>query len=266
MFAIMSRKYEPVIRAALEGGRLLKKYFGRTLAIEEKSLSSDLKTVADKESEDAILRILSENYPKSNILAEESGFQNNDSEHIFVVDPLDGTNNFILTIPYFSSTIALIERNDVVFAVTYNPVLNQIFWAEKDRGAFLGEKRLKVNGENNISKTSVAYTCGYEYKRRKLSTIIFRHLTEECNIKRFLTNWCPTLDYCLLASGKIEAVINNDNEIYDYIAGKLIVREAGGKITDFRGNEEITVKNSIFLATNGTSIHDQLLEPISKLK
>lgn len=253
----MDFELETMIKAVENGGQVLKKYFGQNLEIEEKSTVADFCTKADLESELIILEIISKKFPNYNIFSEEKGNIDRKSEYTFIIDPLDGSNNFILGIPNFSICIALLKNHETISSVIHNPILNQTYFAQKNRGAFLGNKRLQINKEADIKRASIVYSCNYvspkEYERNLIKKLY------EKGVKRVLTNWSPGLDFCLLASGKIEAIINNDNEIYDYIAGKLIIKEAGSLITDFKGRQEKNDKNSVFLATNGTKVHHQIL-------
>ncbi|MBL7159367.1 inositol monophosphatase [Candidatus Microgenomates bacterium] len=260
----LSSDLEKIIQAAKSGGQVLRKYFGQDLKIKEKSTAADFVTKADISSEETILKILLQSFPQYNVFTEESDFFDKKSEYTFIIDPLDGSNNFILGIPYFSVAIALLKNNEAILAVIYNPILDNTYYAEKGRGAWLKDKKLRVNNESDIKKASVVYTCNYKTPLDYVNCLIKR--LNEKKVKRILTNWCPTLDFCLLASGKIEAIINNDNEIYDFIAGKLIAREARAQITDFQGNKETNDKNSIFLATNGTEIHEELLQVLPDRK
>lgn len=255
----MNQNFQKIIEAAKSGGEVLKKYFGEELKTEQKSTVADFRTKADKESEEAILKILLEHFPDYNILAEESGSKDNGSEYTFVIDPLDGTNNFVLGIPYFSVTIALLKHDETIFSVIHNPIINQIYWAEKHKGAFCGDTKIKVGIETAIIKSTVAYSPSYALGSSKQSGDIIKNLICIKKVKRVSLNWCPTLDFCLLALGKIESIINNNNEVYDYIAGKLIAKEAGAVITDFKGQEQKD-KDSVFVASNNEVIHGEVLE------
>ncbi|PIR71481.1 MAG: hypothetical protein CO145_01725 [Candidatus Nealsonbacteria bacterium CG_4_9_14_3_um_filter_37_13] len=248
-----------IITAAEEGSKILKKYFGQTLKIKEKSLPVNIQTTADLKSEEKILETLKKNFPEFNILTEEKGLIDKKSEYTFIVDPLDGTNNFILGIANFSVSIGLLRQNKIVAGVVENPILDQIYFAKAGQGSFLNNKKIKVNKEKDIKKAIIGYDCDYGHYLEKY----FRELLEKLEkkkVKRVMINMSPALDLCRLATGKIEAMINNGNEIYDFAAGKLILREAGGLITDFKGEKETDERKTIFLATNGTDIHQELLE------
>jgi myo-inositol-1(or 4)-monophosphatase len=242
-------------QAAKAGGDIVRHYFGEVLLTEEKSNAGDLRTKADIESEQAILSILTKAFPTYNIYAEESGPINHDSEYTLVIDPLDGTSNFVLGIPDFAISIGLLKGNEAVCGVIYNPILNQVYSAEKGKGAFLNGTAIHVNQETDIARATIAYSCGYNTSY-EYSAHIAKKL-HDVHIKRLLDHWAPTYDYCLLASGHIEVVICKDGDLEDYVAAKVIVTEAGGVITGFK-RETIDGRTADFIATNGTSLHDVL--------
>lgn len=247
---------QQVIRAAKEGGKVIKHYFGEVLDIEEKSHASDFRTKADLESEEAILKVIKRAFPTYNIYSEEAGKTDNGSNLTFVIDPLDGSNNFVLGVPNFTVSIALMDGDETILAVVYNPILDQTYYAEKGKGAFLDGKPIHVNNEADIKRSTICYTCGYINSNDYAEQV--SHKLNQLGVKRQTNYWSPAYDYCLLASGRMEGIINNKNDLYDYAAGKMIVREAGGKVTDFKG-DPVTDKNDVFIASNGTAIHETLL-------
>lgn len=252
---------EDIITAAEKGGEKVKKYFGDILAVEQKGVASDFRTKADLESEQIIIDTLSEKFPDYNIFSEEAGLLDRQSKYTFVVDPLDGTNNFVLGIPNFSVSIGLLEEERCIAGVIHAPLLNQTYHAEDGKGAFCNGKKLSVSTETALEKSSISYTCGYT-KTPEFELALLTKL-RAMNIKRYLTNWSPAFDYCLLASGKIEAIINNDNDLYDYIAGKIIAREAGARITDFMGNHQNDKQTTQFIASNTPEIQKYLISTLA---
>lgn len=246
-----------VISAIKAGGDIVREYFGEILQTEEKSNASDLRTKADVESEQAIISRLRQAFPQYNIYAEESGQIDNDSEYTFVIDPLDGTSNFVLGIPDFAISIGLLRNDESIFGVVYNPILDQLYWAEKGKGAYLNGRPIHVNDEADITKATVSYTCGYNTNREYSDGI--KHRLRDLPVKRTLDTWAPAYDYCLLASGRLEAVISKEGDLEDYAAAKIIVTEAGGRVSNFK-NEFVDGKTADFVATNATFIHDKLIE------
>ena len=216
-----------------------------------------MRTKADVESEEAILMAIKKAFPGFNIYSEEAGRIHKSSEYTFVIDPLDGSNNFVLGIPCFTVSIALMKGDESIAGVIYNPILNKTYHAITGQGSYVDKDKLRVNQEANIQRSTIAYACGYANSGDEKSDDILHKLNKH-NIKRSLSSWSPALDLCLLASGKIEGIINNKTDLYDYAAGRLIAREAGAKITDFNGRPD-SDQNDLFVVSNGTAIHDVLL-------
>ena len=151
-------RFAQVIEAARKGGAVVKAYFGSELEAKEKSHTSDVITRADLESEEAVLQALASAFPEANVLSEEEGFIDRHSQYTFVVDPLDGSNNFILGIPNFSVSIGLLKEDKVVFGVVHAPMLDRTYLASKDKGAFLNDKRISVNRNSDARRASLSST------------------------------------------------------------------------------------------------------------
>ena len=248
---------EDVMTAARAGGQVIKEYFGQALRTEQKSNLGDLRTKADTESEQAILGVLQRSFPNFNMYAEESGQVDNQSDYTFVIDPLDGTNNFVLGIPDFAISIGLLHLDEAILGVIYNPILDQMYSAVRGKGAFLDGVKIHVNDDADMTHASVSYTCGYNTARHYTETVV-GHL-RDIPVKRILDHWAPAYDYCLLASGRIEVVISKEGDLEDYVAAKVIVIEAGGIVTDFHG-APADGRGTDFVASNGTTIHGQILK------
>lgn len=244
-------------KAARTGGEVLKKYFGQSLEQTVKGTVADVKTKADDESEKAIHLSLKADFPRVGFVLEEKGGIETDKDIKFVVDPLDGTNNFVLGIPNFTVSIALYEKEKIVAGIVFNPILNRMYNATLNGGAKVNGKGIVVSRESKISQSTVAYASNY-FNSAEYQSDVFRKLND-LKIKRILNSWSPAFDFCLLAEGKIEAIINNNTDIYDFSAGKLIAKEAGAKVTAFDGEDERDDKNPIFVASNGTRIHEEVI-------
>lgn len=254
----MEEKYQKIIEAARAGGQVLKHYFGQNLSVEQKSIPADIRTKADLESEEAVLKILKKEFPDYNIHSEEDGYTDNRSEYTFVVDPLDASNNFVLGIPNFSVIIALQKNDETVFGLVYQPILDLAYYAIKGHGAFLAGKKITVNDKENIEDVSIGVVWGYEHD--KDLDALWTEKIIKSDIKRLCFNWSVGIDFCMLASGKIEAILHNNLDIHDFLAGKLIAKEAGAYVTDLEGREETEDKNNVFLITNNKIINNKILE------
>lgn len=181
----MNVDMQSMINAARAGGVVVNQYFGQALQTEQKSSASDLRTKADTESEQAILDILTKKFPNFNIYAEETGAINRQSEYTLVIDPLDGTSNFVLGIPDFAISIGLVKGVEAVAGVIYNPTLDQLYMAEIGKGAFLNNQRIHVNQELEMTRTTVAYTCGYNTSREYTESTISK--LRDKKVKELLT-------------------------------------------------------------------------------
>ncbi len=250
-------------QAARAGGEILRSYFGQTLEVTEKSMASDFRTKADLESEAAILTVLDQDFSHYNIQSEETGFIDRQSEYTFVIDPLDGTNNFSLGIANFSVSIALLKNDEIVAGVIYQPIIDQLYYAVKGEGAFLEGDQLRVSPETQMSRSTLAHGCGYDtppHVEANLAKDFHQH-----NVKRVLTNWSIANDFCLLASGKIEGVVIDGSELYDFAAGKIIAKEAGAIVNTFKGKPD-TDTSRFFFASCNQPIHDAMLAVIREQK
>ncbi len=256
----MEEQYKKIIEAAKAGGQILKQYFGQNLDIEQKSSPADIRTKADLESEVAILKILKKEFPDYNIHSEEEGKTNNKSEFTFVIDPLDGSHNFVTGIANFSVSIALMKGDEIEVGIIYQPILDRVYYAQKNKGAFLNDNRISVSAESDIKKSSLSYVAAYGHSAEDYGEIMRR--LELSGAKRVFYNWSVAMDFCYLATGKMEAIINDGCEIYDYLAGKIIAKEAGAVILDFAGQVEQAEKNDKFVIANNQAIVSKVLAMI----
>lgn len=247
-----------MIAAAEAGGQVLLKYFGRDLEVKEKSMASDFYTKADTESEEAIVELLQQNFPDYNIFAEEQGSIDKGSDWEFVIDPLDGSNNYMLGIPRYSVSIVLLKGNEARHTVIHDPTLQRSYYAQKGAGAFVNNQPIQISQEKDIKRATFGYAHAYDGSREYFTEVIKK--LHQKNVKRVLANWSPCLDFCLLAEGKIEAYLNDGSEIYDFMAGKLIVREAGAKVREFADGKGEGDRNDKFLVSNRPEIEQVILE------
>lgn len=261
---ILNSDEKIIIKAAHEAGKIIMAGFGKTMTTHQKTTSGDFYIQIDIDAEDKILETLNGHFGDFNLLAEESGEKKNGSDITFVIDPLDGTNNFVLGIPYFSVSIGMMKKEEIVFSCVYNPTLKHTYFAKKGEGAYKmsssGHVELGVSNKESIENSVVSFVAGY-------STMVetrmkFGKKMYEANVSRILDHWCPTLDYCALASGKLEAIINNDDDRHEAIVGKLLITEAGGKIITLEGSEKVSVDENKFIASNSLDLCKKVFEII----
>jgi myo-inositol-1(or 4)-monophosphatase len=223
-----------LMKATYNGGEILMNYFLQKQKIWSKS-PFDIVTEADKASEEIIISEIKRNYPEHSILSEEQGLIEGDKEHKWIIDPLDGTLKFVLGEPYFSISIAYEYRKKIIIAIVYQPFTKDIYIAQKGKGAFKNDVPLKVSSCGQLKQTFVCCDWGGSLYLQKQGLSYLSKLLPP-QTRGVGVNFSPALDLCNLAEGNISLMISNGTTPEDHSAGSLIVKEAGGCITNFGSN------------------------------
>ncbi len=246
-----------LILIAREAGEIIKEGFGKNISIEYKSGENNIVTEIDKKSEQLIIDFIQKKYPKHNILAEERGELKKESEYLWVIDPLDGTSNFAHGLPIFSVSIGL-QQNDVTIAgVIYDVMRDLLYYAELGSGAFANDNKVSVSNTKKISQSMLVTGFPYNVKENPEHAFErFEIITKNARAVRRLGS--AAIDFCYVAAGVFDAFWEVHLHPWDICAGKLIVEEAGGIVTDFRG-ETIGIDSKKILATN-LLIHPQMID------
>jgi len=244
---------ETARRAARAGGAILRSYFGQVLKVQEKR-DADLLTEADSAAEATILAVLQTDRPEFGVVSEERGTVSGTAAYTWLVDPLDGTNNFVVGIPQVGVSIALLRGDEPVLAVVYQPMVEVLWEAQRGAGAQRNGITFRVASAGNPLRTVVAYVQGYSVGD-ELAVNVSDALRGRT--KRILTNWAPALDWCLLAEGKIDALVSLDSEREDQLAGTLIAQEAGVHVTGLSG-EPYGPQATRILAAGDSVVHDTM--------
>lgn len=259
----MNKLKETLLTAALESGEILKQYFGKEFEIESKEIISNLVTEVDKKSESKIIEIIKSEFPDHNILSEEIGAINTQNNTKWIIDPIDGTINYAHSIPLCCVSIG-VEINGVIeMGIVYNPFSGEKFFAEKNVGGFLNDKPIKVSKENNLLKSLLVTGFPYDTSGNpnKPVEVFAKFVNGDIPIRRLGS---AALDLCWTACGRFDGFWEYNLNPWDTAAGSLILREAGGKITNFEGKEYSVYEKEI-LGTNGF-IHDDMLKVISEVR
>lgn len=249
---------ETVISVAKSAGTVLAHEFSHINKYDAKG-DHDIVTQADYQSEALIIRELQAAFPEYGIITEESPNIKGQSGYCWYIDPLDGTNNFITGNPYFVVSIGLAYQHEVVLGVVYNPISNELFYAEKGRGAFLNGGKVSVSGRKEIPGSLVALAYAPEEDKIRQGITILEKLALQC--RRVVINFAPALDLCNIARGRIDALIDNGSTPEDHAAASLILAEAGGKLRNF-DRPGWDVNRTGIVASNGF-LHDQLLTQLN---
>lgn len=251
----------PATEIAREAGQILRHFSDRSVAVEYKG-AFDVVTVADRTSEELVIRRLRERFPSHSIIGEEGGGVDNGSEYVWHVDPLDGTTNFAHGYPWFAVSIGLERNGEGIAGVVYNPISGELFAAEKGAGAYLNNRRISVSAIDKLENG--LFATGFPASNRQ----------ENPNIYYFhqfsvLTHGCrragsAALDLCAVASGRFEGFWEFGLKSWDVSAGLLIVTEAGGKFSDMRGDAYRSGDGDMF-ASNGT-VHEEALGLFARIR
>jgi myo-inositol-1(or 4)-monophosphatase len=249
-----------LLRATEAGARVLQHYFNGTFEVSHKSNINDLVTQADKESEAVILETIRAEFPDHYILSEEVGDLPQDSNYKWIVDPIDGTVNFANGIPICCVSIGLEKDGKMILGAVYNPIMGEFFLAERGQGATLNDRKIRVSGREDVSTSCVVTGFPYTYMDMPNGPIqVFERFIRKGVPLRRLGS--AAIDLCWVAAGRFDAFYEHKLQPWDSAAGFLIVEEAGGKVTDFKGDYYSPFQPGI-VATNG-KIHEEMLQWIN---
>ena len=250
-------------QAAREAGKFLSKEFLRWQRGNAKyKKHMELVTWVDKKAEKIIFASLKKYFPDYAILSEESGLQDKPSDFSWVIDPLDGTTNFTIHHPLFATSISLLYKNEVVVAVSYLPVLNEMYWASKGSGVYKNNKKMKVSTKSALRESIISYNHGQGRNNTKKSFKIFEHFQNKA-LKCYNFH-CTSMQTAMVAAGHIDGYVVSGAKLWDVAAGILFIKEAGGVVTDWK-NKPWNKKSKTILAANPT-MHKIYLRELKKLK
>ena len=247
----MAQALHPMLNTAVKAARAAGNVINRAsmdldrLKVNTKA-PNDFVTEVDQAAENAIIDILLAAYPGHAILAEESGRSRGaqDSEYVWIIDPLDGTTNFIHGLPVYAVSIALAHRGQVQQAVVYDPTRNDLFFASKGRGAFLNDRRLRVSRRTRMAEsligTGFPFRKGDNFKRYMQ---IFEDVMQHCaGLRR---PGAAALDLCYVAAGYYDGFFETGLNPWDVAAGSLIITEAGGLVGNFTGEADYLYRREV---------------------
>jgi myo-inositol-1(or 4)-monophosphatase len=254
-----------MIKAAHKASRALKRDFGEVehLQISVKGPASFV-TAADRRAEETLRAELDHARPGYSFLGEEGGLhEGTDKTHCWVVDPLDGTLNFLHGIPHFAISIALEREGTIIAGVVYNPISDDLFTAERGKGAFLNDRRLRVAVRRELSEAVIACALPHPSRGDAVLTSNEHDAVQQkvAGLRRF---GAAALDLAWVAAGRVDAYWERGLSPWDMAAGIALVREAGGFVTDLDGRD-IELNSSGILAANGP-IHADMLRVLSDVR
>ncbi len=272
---VLSPNLNVMIAAAKKAGRGMARDFGEVEKLQvSKKGTADFVSSADMQAEKTLVRELSKARPTYGFLTEESTeVVGEDTERRWIIDPLDGTKNFLHGIPHFGISIALEEKGEITTGVVYNPISDELFYAEKGFGAYLatarGDSRLRVSGRSKINEALIACgspycDCGADYDKYLLQ--VKNVITKTSGLRDF---GAGALDLCFVAAGRIEAFWELGLKAWDMAAGIIIVKEAGGAVCQVGVESDIRVDNSKAAFTSGNilacnrNLHKEIMQMLN---
>ena len=256
----MSKELEAAISAAREAGRVLHEGFGQRHSIKYKGVV-DIATEVDEQAERVIGEILLGAFPAYGMLAEEGGALAGEEDARWIVDPLDGTTNYAHGLPIFCTSIALEKRGEVTLGVVHDPMREETYVAERGGGATLNGDPIKVSGTDELIRALLV--TGFPYERDQVPTALelFGRFTMLTQSMRRLGS--AALDLCYVASGRLDGYYERGSYAWDVAAGTLMVEEAGGKITNYRGGT-LDLGGREVVASNG-ALHPAMTQLTSEV-
>jgi myo-inositol-1(or 4)-monophosphatase len=249
------------IEAAKQAGIFLKENIDNITSIEEKSTEINLVTDIDKRSETMIIGMIKDRFPEHEIIAEESGKSTGTSDYRWIVDPLDGTTNYTHGLPLFCVSIGVEYKGEMIAGVIYDPMREELFSAEEGSGAFLNGKQIQVSSEARLIRSLLI--TGFPYNIHENPNRAIEHFNNfiyEAQAVRRLGS--AAIDMAYVACGRAEGFWEVHLHPWDMAAAIVIIREAGGMVTDFSG-KPMNVYTPNIVASNG-KVHAELLRVLSK--
>lgn len=237
------------VRAARRAGEIMVRRLDHldSLEVAEKE-SNEYVTQIDHLAEEAIIEVIHDHYPDHAILAEESG-EKGEHEFQWIIDPLDGTTNYMHGFPVFSVSIAITQKGQLEHGVVYDPLRQEIFTASRGSGAQLESRKIRVSHRSQMSRSLIA--TGFPYRKNK------RYIDEYLEMLRVVMEssagvrrtGSAALDLCYVAAGRVDGFWELGLNIWDIAAGALIIREAGGQISDFQGSDRYLQTGNVVAGT-----------------
>lgn len=256
----MNNVLDFAIQCALESGRIQSEYFQKRIGIHHKG-EINIVTDVDIACQRRIIELIEKQYPDDAIIAEEKENTFDETRNKWIVDPLDGTTNYAHGYPFFCTSIAYEVKGEVVAGVVYNPIFKELFSAWKGEGASFNGEKIQVSGINDMKQALLSTGFPYDLPTSTKNNIshFVNFLYHAQAVRR---DGSAALNLCYVACGRFDAHWEMKLNPWDMAAGVLIVKEAGGSVTDFQG-EKFNIYGDELLASNGL-LHDRLLQVLKE--
>ncbi len=241
----MSKILDTAFAAIKEAEKITLHHYRRSPAVESKADGSPV-TIADKLSEKAIIATIRKRFPGHSFYGEEFGRTEERSEYLWLIDPIDGTKNYVAQIPLWGNLLALMHYDEVILGISNVPLMNELLWAEKGKGAYLNGSGVRVSAVRELNQSMISYSSLSSFKTGGLERRMLKLIGGCKRARSFGDLWA----YHLLASGKLELVVEGQIKPMDIAPFVRIIAEAGGDTSDLKG-KPFDLQISSFLASNG---------------
>lgn len=257
---VSAQESSVALSAAVRAGTFIRKSLGKVKTTAYKG-EINIVTDVDRSAEGIIVRSIQRAFPDHSIFSEEMGRDERDGEFTWIIDPLDGTTNFVRSFPFFCVSIALEQSGEILLGVIYDPMREELFFSRKGEGAFLNRKRIRVSRISRLSEgfLSTGFAYGVRTAKNKNISNFSRFLKRSLAIRRAGS---AALDLSYVACGRFDGFWEMELHPWDCAAGILLVKEAGGKVSQFNG-KKFDLRCKEMLASNGL-IHDQMVRVLSR--
>jgi len=260
---LSSANINVIVKACRKASKILIRDFGE---IEKLQVSvkgpGDFVTTSDKKVEKTLIDELSKARPNYSILSEEIGEIKNDNEFKWIIDPIDGTSNFLHGIPHFAISIALEQNNEIICGIIYDPIKDEMFSAEKGNGSYLNNQRMRVSARKKL-KDCIIFTGGPRHNSENMELALSEYKKFSSKVLVPIRKLgSAALDLAYVAAGRCDGFWQRNLNYWDIAAGIILVKESGGFITDFNGENDY-IQNKTILAAN-SKINKEMIEVLKQ--
>ncbi|OUS76107.1 inositol monophosphatase [Paenibacillus sp. MY03] len=244
-YKIIHKAKEISVRTIRQAGEISKEKFDNFVDLRSKDEFGDVVTEVDHLAEEIIIKQIRTTFPTHQIHSEEAGIIGTENDWLWLIDPLDGTNNFAIGLPVFTTSITLMYRREPVLGVVYEPLTDRLFVSVLGEGTYCNKRQVQIKSNFNIFKGNIGWIQGHKVQNDSRAVKLRQFI--DVNFIRMMRLWAPTLQWCMLAKGDIERIILYNSEGDDLYSGILMVKEAGGIVIDFDGNPFTGMKEEPYI-------------------
>lgn len=259
---IEKKAFKIASQVAKEAGEKIKPLFGKASVVRKKESPTDLYSGADLLAEGIIFSHLNDEFPQFNYLSEEKEYLDKGSKYTWIIDPLDGSIAFIAGLDYWAVSIGLLKDSEPLLGVIYIPAKNWLVDAYLGNGTFLNDEKINVSKQTKLDSAIVGFDVGHRGERAE---DLAKNIAPQIDKVRYMPSFaCTTFGQVLVARGIYDAYLHHRALPWDFCAGAIIVQEAGGKVTDHKGDDlDWSRKDNLFLLASNGLLHDKILKIIN---